>query len=174
MLVTLAGLSQAPFSARADTGPAVHDIAIESFDPGRSDRITHVIDRAIAQTGVPYSWGGGGAYGPSIGIRDGGVADAHGDFEKVGFDCSGLMVFAFAGENIWLPRYSGDMLHAGTWVPIELRERGDLIFWGEDGRDHVALYLGDNMMVESPLSGGYVQVAPVRWDEIVPFVVRML
>ncbi len=65
--------------------------------------IETVIDRAMSQLGVRYSWGGGDANGPTLGIRDGGVADSFGDFENVGFDCSGIMMYAFAGVGISLP-----------------------------------------------------------------------
>jgi len=63
-----------------------------------------VIDAAMSQLGVPYAWGGGTAAGPSRGIHDGGVADAHGDYNKIGFDCSGLTLYAYAKIGISLCR----------------------------------------------------------------------
>ena len=66
-----------------------------------------VIDRAMSQLGVQYAWGGGNGRGPTLGVRDGGVADAFGDYRRVGFDCSGLMIYAFAGAGVALPHYSG-------------------------------------------------------------------
>ena len=68
--------------------------------------------------------------GPTRGIRDGGVADSYGDFNKVGFDCSGLMIYAFAGIGISLPHYTGYQYTAGTQVPSSEMKRGDMIFYG--------------------------------------------
>ncbi|GAA3131429.1 hypothetical protein GCM10020255_005270 [Rhodococcus baikonurensis] len=86
--------------------------------------IETVIDRAMSQLGVRYSWGGGDANGPTVGIRDGGVADTFGDFENAGFDCSGIMIYAFAGVGISLPHYSGYQYTAGRQVPASQMKRG--------------------------------------------------
>uniref|UniRef100_UPI002454A8FE NlpC/P60 family protein n=1 Tax=Nocardia wallacei TaxID=480035 RepID=UPI002454A8FE len=140
----------------------------------RSELIETVVDRAMSQLGVTYSWGGGDENGPTLGIRDGGVADSYGDYDKVGFDCSGLMIYAFAGVGIALPHYSGYQYTMGTRVPVAERERGDMLFWGANGSEHVALYLGDGKMVEAPESGDVVKVSPVREGGIMPYAVRLL
>ncbi|WP_337110353.1 NlpC/P60 family protein, partial [Prescottella equi] len=136
--------------------------------------IETVIDRGMSQLGLPYAWGGGNANGPTLGIRDGGVADSYGDFNKVGFDCSGLMIYAFAGIGISLPHYTGYQYTAGTQVPSSQMRRGDMIFWGPGASQHVALYLGDGQMLEAPQSGSTVRVSPVRWDGMTPYAVRMV
>ncbi|WP_443209431.1 NlpC/P60 family protein [Rhodococcus rhodochrous] len=133
-----------------------------------------VIDRAMSQIGVPYAWGGGNENGPTRGIRDGGVADVHGDYAKVGFDCSGLMIYAFAGIGISLPHYTGYQYTAGTQIPSSQMRRGDMIFYGPNASQHVALYLGDGQMLEAPQSGSFVKVSPVRWGGMTPYVVRMV
>jgi peptidoglycan DL-endopeptidase RipA len=134
-----------------------------------------VIARALSQRGVPYAWGGGDASGPTRGSHDGGIADAFGDYAKVGFDCSGLMIYAFAGAGIRLPHYSGYQYAAGRHVPLAQRRPGDLLFWATGGRiHHVALYLGDDFVVEAPYSGSVVRVAPIRYDGILPMVTRLL
>ena len=69
----------------------------------------YVIRRGMSQMGVPYSWGGGNANGPSNGIDSGAGT--------VGFDCSGLVLYAFAGLGIKLPHYSGDQYDAGPQNP---------------------------------------------------------
>ncbi|MCM6775558.1 NlpC/P60 family protein [Nocardia sp. CDC159] len=140
----------------------------------RAQLIETVVDRAMSQLGVTYSWGGGNEDGPTLGIHDGGVADSYGDFNKVGFDCSGLMIYAFAGVGISLPHYSGYQYNMGTRVPVAERERGDMLFWGPDGSEHVALYLGDGKMVEAPESGDVVKVSPVREGGIMPYAVRLI
>ncbi|MFP5071438.1 NlpC/P60 family protein [Pseudonocardia nantongensis] len=140
-----------------------------------SAAIEQVIDRAMAQIGVTYAWGGGNARGPSKGIRDGGVADDHGDYRKVGFDCSGLMLYAFAGVGIDLPRYSGNQADAGEQVPADEMRRGDMLSWEEDGRTyHIAIYLGDGKMLEAPYSGASVKISSVRYDGLSDTVTRML
>ncbi|MEE2032932.1 NlpC/P60 family protein [Rhodococcus sp. CC-R104] len=136
--------------------------------------IQTVVDRGLSQIGVPYAWGGGDENGPTRGIRDGGVADTYGDFNKVGFDCSGLMIYAFAGIGISLPHYTGYQYTAGTQVPSSQMRRGDMIFYGPNASQHVGLYLGDGMMLEAPQSGSHVKISPVRWDGMTPYVVRMV
>nr|WP_228460829.1 NlpC/P60 family protein [Gordonia crocea] len=132
-----------------------------------------VVNRAMSQLNLPYAWGGGDANGPTKGIRDGGVADAHGDYNKVGFDCSGLMIYAFAGIGYDLPHYTGYQYTSGPQVPISQMARGDMIFWGANASQHVALYLGDGKMIEAPQSGDVVKVSPVRMGGAMPMVVRL-
>ncbi|MEV6137631.1 NlpC/P60 family protein [Nocardia sp. NPDC051990] len=141
---------------------------------GGAEAIETVVDRAMSQLGVNYAWGGGDEDGPTLGIRDGGVADSFGDYHKVGFDCSGLMIYAFAGVGVSLPHYSGYQYNAGTRVPVAARSRGDMLFWGPNGSEHVALYLGNGKMVEAPQSGEVVRVAPVREGGIMPYAVRIV
>nr|WP_255549512.1 NlpC/P60 family protein [Corynebacterium sp. TAE3-ERU12] len=140
----------------------------------RAAKIETVISRAKAYLGTPYAWGGGNANGPTRGIRDGGVADAHGDYNKVGFDCSGLTLYAYAGVGISLPHYTGYQYQRGTHYPKSQMQRGDLLFWGPNGHGHVAIYLGDGTMIEAPQSGDVVKISPVRYNSMTPNVVRLL
>jgi cell wall-associated NlpC family hydrolase len=134
-----------------------------------------VINRALSQLGVPYAWGGGNGNGPTRGIRDGGVADAFGDYNKIGFDCSGLMIYAFAGVGISLPHYSGYQATSGRRVPLSQKQPGDMLFWASGGNiHHVALYIGNEQMIEAPYSGSQVRIAPVRYGGIVPLATRVL
>jgi len=136
--------------------------------------IEAVIARALSKIGLPYAWGGGNASGPTRGIRDGGVADRYGDYNKIGFDCSGLMIYAFAGVT-GLPHYGGYQYTAGRRVPLSQMRRGDMLFWGgAGGIHHVALYLGGGQMVEAPQSGLRVRVAPVRYGGIMPYATRLI
>nr|WP_235579419.1 NlpC/P60 family protein [Rhodococcus sp. Leaf258] len=139
-----------------------------------SAAIELVIDRGMSVLGTPYSWGGGNENGPTKGIRDGGVADSYGDYNKVGFDCSGLMMYAFGGLGISLPHYTGYQYTAGKQVPSSQMRRGDMIFYGPGASQHVALYLGDGKMLEAPQSGSVVKVSPVRFDGMTPYAVRMV
>jgi cell wall-associated NlpC family hydrolase len=143
--------------------------------PPAGGRAQAVIGRAMSQLGVPYAWGGGNANGPTRGIHDGGVADLHGDYNKVGFDCSGLMMYAFAAAGIRLPHYSGYQATAGRRVPLSQKAPGDMLFWATRGHiHHVALYIGNNKMVEAPFSGSHVRVATVRYGGILSYATRVL
>ncbi|MGQ0841762.1 NlpC/P60 family protein [Actinokineospora sp.] len=147
--------------------PAVRPVA------GKSVKV--VIDRALSQLGVQYAWGGGNGSGPTRGIRDGGVADSFGDYNRVGFDCSGLMIYAYAGVGIRLPHYSGYQATSGRRVPLNQMAPGDMLFWSTGGRiHHVAMYIGNGQMVEAPYSGSRVRIAPVRYGGIVPYATRLL
>ncbi|AGF72503.1 DIP1281 family NlpC/P60 protein [Corynebacterium halotolerans] len=157
-----------------DTLSSVTDRASEAVSGTREELIEIAIARAESQMGVPYAWGGGNAVGPTQGIRDGGVGDAHGDFRKTGFDCSGLVVYAFAGAGIALPHYSGYQYHRGEKIDPGQMQRGDLIFYGPEGSTHVAIYLGDGMMIEAPNSGSVVKKSPVRWTGMSDHAVRLI
>ena len=126
----------------------------------------YVIQRAGSQMGVPYSWGGGNAAGPSRGIDSGA--------NTVGFDCSGLILYAFAGVGIKLPHYSGSQYNAGRKIPSSQMRRGDVIFYGPGGSQHVTLYLGNGQMLEAPYTGSEVKISPVRTSGMTPYVVRYI
>jgi len=126
----------------------------------------YVIRRGMSQIGVPYSWGGGNAAGPSKGIDSGaGIT---------GFDCSGLVLYSFAGVGIKLPHYSGSQYNLGRKIPSAQMRRGDVIFYGPGGSQHVTIYLGDGQMLEAPDIGLKVRVAPVRTSGMTPYVVRYI
>lgn len=126
----------------------------------------YVIRRAMSQIGVPYSWGGGNAAGPSRGIDSGAGT--------VGFDCSGLVLYAFAGVGIKLDHYSGSQYNAGRKIPNSQMRRGDLLFWGPNASQHVAIYLGDGQMLEAPYTGSHVKVSPVRTSGMTPYATRLI
>ena len=125
-----------------------------------------VISRAMSQIGVPYSWGGGNAAGPSRGIDHGA--------NTVGFDCSGLVLYAFAGVGIKLPHYSGSQYNLGRKIPAAQMRRGDVIFYGPGGSQHVTIYLGNGQMIEAPYTGSHVKISPVRTSGMTPYVVRYI
>jgi peptidoglycan DL-endopeptidase RipB len=146
--------------------------AAETTSPSRIPRangrqaIEYVIRRAGSQMGVPYSWGGGSLEGPSKGVGDGANIN--------GFDCSGLMRYAFAGVGVLIPRFSGDQYNAGRHIPQNEARRGDLIFYGPNGSQHVTLYLGNGQMLEASSLAGKVIVSPVRKPGMTPFLTRII
>jgi cell wall-associated NlpC family hydrolase len=126
----------------------------------------YVIRRGMSQMGVPYSWGGGTAAGASKGIESGSGT--------VGFDCSGLILYSFAGVGIKLPHYSGAQYDLGRKIPSSQMRRGDVIFYGPGGSQHVTLYLGNGQMLEAPYTGSVVKISPVRTSGMTPYVVRYI
>lgn len=137
--------------------------------PG-NPRAEIVINAALAQVGVPYAWGGGDAHGPTRGISDGGgAADRAGDRYKVGFDCSGLALFAYAQIGVAVPHQT-EAIWARFQPAITDRaavQPGDLILLSDNGRasgvHHVAIYLGDGRVVEAPQSGEVVKITVGIW-----------
>ena len=128
--------------------------------------IEYVIRRAGSQMGVPYSWGGGTLTGPGPGVDE--------DAGKTGYDCSGFTRFAFAGAGVQIPKYSGDQYNTGRPIPPSQAKRGDLIFYGPGGSQHVALYLGGGKMLEASSAAGKVTVSPVRTAGMSPHLSRII
>lgn len=153
-------------------GPAPSAATPPSNPGGRIPRvygrqaIEYAIRRAGSQMGVPYSWGGGSLEGPSKGVGDGA--------NITGFDCSGLMRYAFAGVGVLIPRFSGDQYNAGRHISPDQAKRGDLIFYGPGGGQHVTMYLGNGQMLEASSLAGKVTVSPVRKGGMTPFLTRII
>lgn len=108
-------------------------------------QLATVLAVARAQVGTPYVWGG---VGPG------------------GFDCSGLVGYAFAAAGIELPRTAAQQFLTGPRIPLSGARPGDLVFWSDNPAapgyvDHVGIYLGGGMMIHAPHSGTVVQVQPV-------------
>lgn len=128
--------------------------------------IEYVIRRGASQRGVPYSWGGGAINGPSAGVDH--------DAGKIGYDCSGFTRYSFAGVGVQIPKYSGDQYTAGRHVAPSQAKRGDLIFYGPGGSQHVAIYLGNGQMMEASSAAGQVTVGPVRTAGMTPYLTRII
>jgi peptidoglycan DL-endopeptidase CwlO len=103
------------------------------------------LQAALTRVGDPYVWG---AAGPGQ------------------FDCSGLVVWAFAQEGIALPHYTGSLWNSGMHVARSDLEPGDLVFFFSD-ISHVGIYIGDGMMIDAPDFGETVRVEPVYWSAYV-------
>jgi peptidoglycan DL-endopeptidase CwlO len=106
---------------------------------------THALRAALTQRGKPYLWG---AAGPDS------------------FDCSGLIVWAYAQEGISLPHYTGSLWNDGEHISRDNLEPGDLVFFDAD-ISHVGIYLGNGLMVDAPHSGSVVRVEAVWWGQYV-------
>lgn len=91
---------------------------------------------ALDAVGVPYRWGGSS---PSS-----------------GFDCSGLVYWAYGHVGIELPHSSYALHDLGRAVSRSRLKPGDLLFFS--GLGHVGLYVGRGRMVHAPQSGRHVEV----------------
>jgi cell wall-associated NlpC family hydrolase len=100
---------------------------------------------ALTRLGDPYVWG---AAGPSA------------------FDCSGLVMWAYAQVGISLMHFTGDQWNEGEHISRSELQPGDLVFFFPD-LGHVGLYLGNGLMVDAPTFGQPVQVQPVFWADYV-------
>jgi peptidoglycan DL-endopeptidase RipA len=122
------------------------------------------VDRAMHYLGIPYAYAGGGYSGPSYGVCVAG--DAANDCHVYGFDCSGLVMYAwapyahydhYAATQYW----QAGSVHPGTSDLMP----GDLVFWSYDGTQsgihHVAIYIGGGNVIQAPHSGDIVRVTPL-------------
>lgn len=108
-------------------------------------QVTAMLNAALSRRGMPYVWG---AEGPTS------------------FDCSGLVQWSFAQAGIGMPRVAADQARTGPAIPFSQARPGDLLFWRTDPTapnyiSHVAIYLGNGMMLQAPQPGQFVEVVPV-------------
>jgi len=113
---------------------------------------------AFREIGLPYSWGGGDATGPTRGFAQGA--------DTVGFDCSGLTLFAWAHAGVALGHYTGSQWIAGSHIAQSDLLPGDLVFFASNTADpatihHVGMYIGGGSMISAPHTGDVVRVASV-------------
>jgi cell wall-associated NlpC family hydrolase len=95
-----------------------------------------VVGVAMSEVGTPYVWAGAS---PS------------------GFDCSGLVMYAYGKEGVSLPHSSYAMASDGVAVSKNQLQPGDLVFFNGDG--HVGIYIGGGDFVHAPHTGTDVQVS---------------
>ena len=125
-------------SAAQDEASASAPVAEPTYSaPPPSGAGAQAASVAMQYLGVPYVWGGAS---PS------------------GFDCSGLVMYAYAQVGISLPHYTGSLLGMGSRVSASELAPGDLVF---RHAGHVGIYIGGGQMVHAPHTGDVVRVAPV-------------
>jgi cell wall-associated NlpC family hydrolase len=98
------------------------------------------VQAALTQVGAPYSWGGAA---------------------PGGFDCSGLVMWAFQQAGIALPHSSQALAHGGQPVSLSDLQPGDVLTFYSDA-SHAGLYIGDGLMVHSSTFGVPVRVVPMN------------
>ncbi len=100
---------------------------------------------ALTKRGDPYVWG---AAGPNS------------------FDCSGLVMWAYAQVGINLPHYTGSQWNMGEHISRSQLEPGDLVFFFPT-IEHVGMYVGDGLMLDAPYTGAVVRIEPIYWSAFV-------
>lgn len=105
----------------------------ETITGGAAD----VVRTALASLGSPYQWGG---------------------TAENGFDCSGLIQYAYGHYGIRLPRMSRDQARVGSEVPpvVEALAPGDILLFSArpgGGVTHVGMYVGERKFIHSSNTG---------------------
>jgi len=107
--------------------------------PPSGSYVNVMVNFAMAQSGTPYQWGGtGNPY----------------------YDCSGLVMKAFAAAGISVPRTGTDQFWAApSRVPLSQMRYGDLLVFDESSPGsgqfgHIAIYIGNDQVVQA-LAPGY-------------------
>lgn len=133
------GLTQAD-QVRLGHAPAVKGAAMAG-----GSKLGTIIGAAKAQLGTPYLWGG--------------------ETAGKGFDCSGLIQYAYAKAGISIPRTTFDQIKHGAPVKWGQFQPGDLIFSNFEGpgagASHVVMYLGGGKVIAAPHTGANVQIEDV-------------
>ncbi len=108
--------------------------------PGDS-RAAIAIQAAESYIGTWYCWGGA---------------------SRSCVDCSGLTMLAYEAAGISFPHYSGAQYQDTMRVPLYDIQPGDLLFYGYNGDEHVAMYVGHGDMIEAEMTGTRVHIVPIR------------
>jgi cell wall-associated NlpC family hydrolase len=134
--------------ADATAAAAGQDFALGGSVDGSSDAGTYITPPAssstggsaasiaLGQLGTPYVWGGGA---------------------PGGFDCSGLIAWAYAQVGVSLPHHAASQYAMGTPVPMDALEPGDIVSF--HGSGHAGIYIGGGQYVHAPQTGDVVKVS---------------
>ena len=137
--------------------------APELYSVGEPDwaQVETAIDFAREQLGERYVLGGAG---PNV------------------WDCSGITMKSYAAAGVYIGWHSATaqynvLAKQKKLIPFQNAQRGDLIWWSTESafsgdKYHVAIYLGDGMMLESPNPARTVRIVPVRYGELWPYAGR--
>ncbi|HZC72083.1 MAG TPA: NlpC/P60 family protein [Jatrophihabitans sp.] len=148
---------------------------------GGAPRARAALQAAASMLGKPYCWDGGDAHGPTHGAGGSGCGRS-----VVGFDCSGLVLYAWAQAGIDLPHLASADTKVGRQIPLAQAQSGDLVFLANqpDGIHHVAMVwsispgtaTGAGQIIEAQDFNVPVHIRPWRGTAepgALPFAVRL-
>jgi len=144
-----AGQSTGGGTASSDTPPLPPD------GKTYAGSVATVIAAAESQLGVPYLWGG--------------------ESPGKGFDCSGLVQWAYAQAGITIPRVTYSQADVGSEVPrpwVGNVAPGDLLLMAGDddgvtkSLGHIAMAIGGGLMIQAPYTGTVIQIDPISWSNV--------
>jgi cell wall-associated NlpC family hydrolase len=96
------------------------------------------VDTALSMVGAPYEYGGS---------------------SPDGFDCSGLVYYAYDAAGVTLPRTTTQLLRGSRGIALDEAREGDLLFFEITSKpDHVGIFIGNKQFVHAPSSGKHVSV----------------
>ena len=133
-------------SAPAPSTPVVAPKPVIPQPPPASGKAGIAVAAAYSQLGVPY-----------IAFRS---------TPGVGFDCSGLTMYAWAQAGVSIPHQSGRQYASNPHVPKDQAQAGDLVFFYSP-ISHVGIYVGNGMMIDAPNTGTVVRLKAVNWGTVV-------
>jgi cell wall-associated NlpC family hydrolase len=122
------------------------------------------VNAALSQLGVPYSFAGGNTDGPTLGRCVAGT-DGWNDCHIVGFDCSGLMLYAWGKAGVTVPHFTGAMWTDPSFTHITDKSQlqpGDMMMFEGNPPGHTGMYIGDGKLVDAPHSGTVVKIESVN------------
>jgi cell wall-associated NlpC family hydrolase len=134
LAATLAGCFQ---TAHLPDQPAAPETAVGIPDPVRS----RIVFAALQMVGVPYRYGGAA---------------------PDGFDCSGLVQYAYQNAGLSVPRTSREQLRASRPVGLDEVTAGDLLFFQSKDNSHVGIYVGDGRFVHAPATHRNVSIGRLQ------------
>ena len=134
LAAAVAGIAASPVAAVDDMRPP-YDRPADARPPAPT-RAERAVKVALDAVGTPYRWGG--------------------ESPATGFDCSGLVRWAYGRVGLDLPHNSYALYSEGRRVSESGMEAGDILFF--EGLGHVGLYIGRGRMVHAPQSGRNVEV----------------
>jgi LysM repeat protein len=144
-VLTLSGTGTPTTTAVATQTPAAAPAAAAPA-PTASSAAAEAVSVALAQVGTPYVYGGA---------------------SPGGFDCSGLVMYAWAAAGVSLPHYSVSQYSDTTRISEAELQPGDIVFYDNDSGPqpgHEALYIGNGQVVAANTTGTNVQTQSITWD----------
>lgn len=140
ILLTAAGPLSTAGCTLSQRQPSAEAPAQEPLAPSHPSMIASQI--AVSMIGVPYRYGGS---------------------SPQGFDCSGLVYYAYVNAGVPVPRTAADQHRQSRKIPPQQVRPGDLLFFDTSWRNgHVGIYVGDGEFVHAPSSGKRVSRASIK------------